>query len=53
MINEWFNSFICYTLIVAADINGSVPAACHTVICDEISDEGAAGTVDGEYFFIG
>ena len=34
----------------AADINGFIPSACHTVLRDTISDEGAAGTVDGEYF---
>ena len=32
------------------DINGYIPVACHTVVRDEISDEGAAGTVDGDYF---
>ena len=37
-------------MIAAADINGFIPAACHTVLRDELSDEGAAGTVDAEYF---
>ena len=37
-------------MIAAADINGFIPCACHTVLRDDISDEGAAGTVDGEYF---
>ena len=50
MIQEWFESVTRYTLIAAADINGFIPAACHTVLRDEISEEGAAGTVDGEYF---
>ena len=50
VMNEWFESCIRYTLIAAADINGFIPAACHTVVRDEISDEGAAGTVDGDYF---
>lgn len=39
-----------YTLIAAVDINGFIPAACHTILRDEISDERAAKTVDGEYF---
>ena len=50
VMTEWFESCVRYTLIAAADINGFIPVACHTVIRDEISDEGAAGTVDGEYF---
>lgn len=33
-----------------ADVNEFIPTACHTVVRDEISDEGAAGTVDSEYF---
>ena len=37
-------------MIAAADINGFIPCACHTVLRDELSDEGAAGTVDSEYF---
>ena len=49
-MNEWFESCIRYTLIAAADINGFIPAACHTVVRDEISDKRAAGTVDGDYF---
>ena len=31
-------------------MNRFIPAACHTVVLDEISDEGAAGTVDADYF---
>ena len=50
VLNEWFDSCARYTLIAASDINGFIPAACHTVPRDEISDEGAAGTVDGKYF---
>ena len=50
VMTEWFESCVRYTLIAAADINGFIPVACRTVIRDEISDEGAAGTVDGEYF---
>ena len=29
---------------------GFIPCACHTVTRDEISDEGTAETVHGEYF---
>ena len=49
-MKAWFDNVARYTLIAAADINGFIPSACHTVRRDEISDEGAAGTVDGEYF---
>ena len=31
-------------------MNGFIPSACHTVERDEVSDEGAAGTVDADYF---
>ena len=51
VIQEWFESVTRYTLIAAADINGFIPAACHTVLRDEISEEGAAGTVDIEYLY--
>ena len=49
-IKTWFENVARYTLLAAADVNGFIPAACHTVRRDELSDEGAAGTVDGEYF---
>ena len=39
-----------YTLIAAADIHGFMTSACHTVLRDEISEEGAAETVDSDYF---
>ena len=50
VMKEWFESCARYTLLAAADINGFIPVAYNTVIRDEISDEGSAGTVDGEYF---
>ena len=37
-------------MLAAADINGFIPSACHTVLRNELSDEGAAGTVDSAYF---
>ena len=49
-VKAWFENVARYTLIAAADINGFIPSACHTVLRDELSDEGAAGTVDGDYF---
>ena len=36
--------------MAAADIRGFIVSACHTVLRDQISEEGAAGTVDGDYF---
>ena len=48
--NEWYRHCVRYTLIAAADINGFITSACHTVDREEISAEGAAGTVDADYF---
>ena len=39
-----------YTLIAAMDINGFIPTTLDIVRRDEISEEGAAGTVDSAYF---
>lgn len=50
LLKTWFGNVTRYTLVVAADINGFIPAAYHTVLRDEISDEGVASMVDGEYF---
>ena len=47
---EWFKNTVRYTLIAVADINGFIECACETVDRRELSDEGAAGTVDREYF---
>ena len=49
-VNEWHRRCVRYTMMGAADINGFIPAACHIVPREEISDEGAAGMVDSEYF---
>ena len=49
-LKTWFENVARYTLIAAADVNGFIPAACYTVRRDELSDKGAAGTVDGEYY---
>lgn len=48
--DEFFSNVIRYTMIGACDINGFIPIACECVIRDEISAEGAAGTVDRDYF---
>lgn len=47
---DWFRQTVRYTLIAAADIGGFIPSACHCVLRDHISNEGAAGTVDQKYF---
>ena len=49
-VAQWFKNTVRYTLIAAADINGFIECACETVDRNELSDEGAAGTVDREYF---
>ena len=49
-IKEWYRNVVRYTLIAAADIHGFIPSACNTILRDEISEEGAAGTIDAEYF---
>ena len=48
--NEWYRNCVRYTMMAAADINGFIPFCCHLVDRNEISQEGAAGTVDGQYF---
>eukprot|EP00594_Rhizosolenia_setigera_P002485 CAMPEP_0178944888 /NCGR_PEP_ID=MMETSP0789-20121207/3413_1 /TAXON_ID=3005 /ORGANISM="Rhizosolenia setigera, Strain CCMP 1694" /LENGTH=336 /DNA_ID=CAMNT_0020624685 /DNA_START=268 /DNA_END=1275 /DNA_ORIENTATION=+ len=47
---EMFIMLVRYALLAACDINGFIPQACHCVLRDRLSDEGAAGTVDREYF---
>ena len=49
-LKEWYTNVVRYTLIAAADIHGFITSACHTVLRDEILEEGAAGTVDADYF---
>ena len=50
VLNSWYRYEVRYTLIAAADINGFIIPACVTVDRDEISQEGAAGTVNREFF---
>ena len=49
-LKEWYKNCVRYTLIAAADVNGFIECACVTVDRNELSEEGAAGTVDREYF---
>ena len=53
VINEWSDRCVRYTLITVVDINGFISCAYHTIIQDEISDEGEAGTVNSDYLYIG
>jgi hypothetical protein len=48
---EWYTNCVWYTLIAAADINGFIECACETVDRNELSEEGAAGTVDREEYY--
>ena len=49
-LTRWFRQTARYTMIIGCDINGFIPETCKLIHRDEISDEGAAGTVDGEAF---
>ena len=49
-LRRWFKNTIRYTMIAALDINGFIPSTIETVRRDEISSEGAAGTVDATHF---
>ena len=48
--NKWYRNCVRYTLMAAADINGFIVGSCHTALRDQISNEGAAGTVDASFF---
>lgn len=49
-LKKWFSDTARYTLIAAMDVQGFIPSTLDIVHRDEISDEGAAGTVDAAYF---
>ena len=49
-LKKWFSESARYTLIAAMDAQGFIPSTLDIVHRDEISDEGAAGTVDATYF---
>ena len=49
-LRRWFTQTIRYTMIAALDINGFIPSSIELVRRDQISSEGAAGTVDSSHF---
>ena len=49
-MEKWFKDIVRYTMIGVADVNGFIPSACKTFLRDEISEEGAAGTVTRDVF---
>jgi len=49
-LRKWFKNTIRYTMIAALDIEGFIPSTIELVRRNEISDEGAAGTVDAIHF---
>jgi hypothetical protein len=49
-VNRWFNENINYTMIAAMNYFGFIDASIKLVMRDEISEEGAAGTVDAQGF---
>lgn len=49
-LKRWFRNEIRYTMIAGMNLNGFVDSTIELVIRDEISNEGAAGTVDAIHF---
>ena len=49
-MRRWFRSNVRYTLIAAMDIDGFIPSTLEIVRRDELSNEGAAGTIDSTHF---
>lgn len=49
-IQRWFRNEACYTLIAAFNIEGFMDSTLDCVLRGAISNEGAAGTVNAEYF---
>jgi len=49
-MRRWFRSNVRYTLIAGMDIDGFIPSTLEIVRRDEISDEGAGGTIDSTHF---
>lgn len=48
---SWYKCCIRYCMLAAADINGFITRACKVVPRENVaSDQGASGTVDGDYF---
>lgn len=49
-VKKWFYNHVRYTMIAAMNIDGFIDHTIELVKLDEISSEGAAGTVDAERF---
>ena len=49
-LKQWFKTIARYTMIGVVDVNGFIDAACATNLREDLSDEGAAGTVTREKF---
>jgi len=49
-LRRWFRNEVRYTMIAALNLDGFVDSTIELVRRDEISNEGAAGTVDSEHF---
>ena len=49
-LKQWFKTIARYTMIGVADVNGFIDAACATYLREDLSYEGAAGTVTRETF---
>ena len=49
-LNAWYSAVPCFTMIGVADVNGFIDTACHTVMREALSAEGAAGTLDRNAF---
>ena len=53
-LSSWFNDYVRYTMIGAANIYGFIPEACEIIRCDgnQVSKigEGSGGTVNRERF---
>ena len=49
-LDRWFKNTSRYTMIIGCDIDGFITETCQLVHHDEVSDEGAAGTVNRDAF---
>ena len=49
-LRQWYYQEINYTMIASMNIDGLVDETVNLYLRDEISEEGAAGTVDGKTF---
>ena len=49
-LDRWFKNTARYTMIIGCDTDGFITETCQLIHRNEISDEGAAGTVDRDAF---